>query len=573
MILNRRSFVSLGTAMAATPALAALPKTTGRGDAGPYTDAIPAIEAYVAQYLAELGAPGLTLVLADRVAVRWVGSYGYADIGTRTPVTPDDQFQIGSITKSFVGLALLQLVEEGRVSVHDPIDRHLPGLRFESPDAPITIHHLLTHSAALPDGPLFPGDPSFRHRPAGPLGRDFHYCNMGWRVLGQLIEHLDGSSLAECLQRRLLTPLGMTHTAPVTSFEHATRVIQSYWPARSDRPYPTHGPLVVAPRIMATDGAGCIASTPADMGQYLLILLNGGRLGNRRIVSPEAFAAFSTPHIEAAEFGNNAHYGYGIAVDSFDGHRRLRHTGGMVSFASALEVDTDSGFGVFASVNAMQGVRPRPVTEFALRALRACRERRPMPKFPAPFDPRYVEQVAHYLGIYHNESGQSCEVVQEGAGLALKLGGKEPVKGLISLEPVSGGAGVFVLAGASASADLVVFPPAGTATPANGFGWGSSLYMRMGVSRPQPAPVPSAWHGFVGHYREEEVWTGTHHVILRAGQLWLDGIVPLEPAADGRFWLRDEATSPEWVLFGDVVGGRAMTMKLSGETLVRITSG
>ena len=81
----------------------------------------------------------------------------------------------------------------------------------------------------------------------------------------------------------------------------------------------------------------------------------------------------------AAEFGPGASDGYGIAVDKLDGHTRLKHTGGMVSFASAIQVDLDAGVGAFASVNAMQGFRPTPVTEYALRLMRACREGSSLP--------------------------------------------------------------------------------------------------------------------------------------------------------------------------------------------------
>jgi hypothetical protein len=84
------------------------------------------------------------------------------------------------------------------------------------------------------------------------------------------------------------------------------------------------------------------------MGAYLTMLINRGTTPHGHILSEAAFESFSAAYISADEFGSGASYGYGIAVDSLDGHRRLRHTGGMLSFAS---------------VNAMQGYRPRPVAE------------------------------------------------------------------------------------------------------------------------------------------------------------------------------------------------------------------
>ena len=91
-------------------------------------------------------------------------------------------------------------------------------------------------------------------------------------------------------------------------------------------------------------------------------------------MSEDAFKRFSTPHVLAEDFGPGAHYGYGIAVDTLDGNRLLRHTGGMVSFMSALMVDIDDGVGGFASVNAQQGYRPNPVVRYAIQLMRARRK-------------------------------------------------------------------------------------------------------------------------------------------------------------------------------------------------------
>ena len=103
MPLTRRTFVSLG-ALAAVPVRAGAPVATASGlDPGPFGPAIASIHDFVRQYLDEIGAPGLTLALADRTGVRHVASFGMADMGTREPVTVDHQFEIGSISKSMWG--------------------------------------------------------------------------------------------------------------------------------------------------------------------------------------------------------------------------------------------------------------------------------------------------------------------------------------------------------------------------------------------------------------------------------------------------------------------------------------
>src|SRR5215831_20742775 len=131
-----------------------------------------------------------------------------------------------------------------------------------------------------------------------------------------------------------------------------------------------------------TDAAGCIAATPQDMGLYVQMIASHGAGPKNRVISENGFALFSKRHIKAEEFGPTASYGYGIAVDSLDEHTILRHTGGMVSFASALQVDIDEGVGAFASINAMQGYRPNPVAQHAIQLMRAVRARKTLPAPP-----------------------------------------------------------------------------------------------------------------------------------------------------------------------------------------------
>ena len=119
------------------------------------------------------------------------------------------------------------------------------------------------------------------------------------------------------------------------------------------------------------------------MAIYLRMLLNGGH----GIVSADGFRLMSTPYIQATEFSPTSFYGYGIAVDVLDGHKILRHTGGMNCFASSIHVDLDGGVAAFASINAMQGYRPTAVTQYAVQLLRAKREAKPLPAAEALVNP------------------------------------------------------------------------------------------------------------------------------------------------------------------------------------------
>ncbi len=568
-MMNRRQLLVLGAGIAAAGASAPAWVAEGRtGDPGPYARAFESLDRYVAQYLRDINAPGLTLALADAQGVRRIVSYGTDDAGRQTPVRTDQLFHIGSITKSFVALSLLQLWDEGKLDLARPISSYLPWLRFDSPFRPISVHDLMTHGAGLPDGPLLPPDPAFRHTARNPPGDDFHYCNMGWEALGHLLAALDARAMGESIRARIFAPLGMTESEPVITFDVRERIATSYFPLLADRPYPRLGRLAEAPSIVTTSGAGCIASTPRDMGRYLAMLARRGAVPGGRLVSEAAFRLFSTPHIVAAEFGNDAHYGYGIAIDRLDGHQRLRHTGGMVSFASALEVDLDEGIGVFASVNAMQGRRPRPVAEYALRLMRACKGSGPLPAVPPVDDPLHVERAADYAGRYTDGAGRALDVRAEGDRLVLLHDGAR-----VPLEPAIGPADSFCVLHRDYARYPLLFTRADPKDPKSAVleaGHGEAWYARPEYAGPREFQTPAEWRGYAGHYRSEDPWLGSHRVVARRGRLWLDGVVPLEAAPGGVFWLRDEEKSPEWLRFADFAGGVALTLVASGANFPRV---
>ena len=287
---------------------------------------------------------------------------------------------------------------------------------------PITTHHLLTHTTGLPGaGDVFQSDPELRHLAAYAPGEHFHYNNAMYDVLGILAWTLDGRELPELLRERILRPLGMDRSEPVITLDVRERLAKNYAPFLGDRPYARHGRMCEAPALIATGGAGCVASTARDMGAYLRMIASHGRHGATRLLSEDAFKRFSSPHILAEDFGPGAHYGYGIAVDTIDGNRLLRHTGGMVSFMSSMMVDIDDGIGGFASVNAQQGYRPNPVVRYAIQLMRARRKGAALPEMPEPDVATAVKNAAEFAGTYRGDRG-SLEVLCRGRSAVRREG-------------------------------------------------------------------------------------------------------------------------------------------------------
>ncbi|HEV2853788.1 MAG TPA: serine hydrolase [Thermoanaerobaculia bacterium] len=534
--------------------------TTAKGDTSP---ALRALDAFVERHRKEWGLPGLTLGLAGRQGTVAVRTYGHADIKTGLPLTPQNLFEIGSISKSFVGLTLLQLREEGKLDLNRPVREYLPWLRIESQYAPITVHHLLTHSSGLP-GPLtLPSIPLWTaHAP----GEQFHYCNMGYYILGLLIETLDKRPLRESLRTRVLQPLGMTTSEPVISQDIRPRLPVSYWPLYDDRPFQRHGPIVEAPYLVMDNAAGCIASTPGDMALYMRMLLNRGRLPQGRLISEESFALFTRPAIAAPSFGEKSGYGYGIAIQPVEGRTLLRHTGGMVSFSSALQVDLDAGFGAFASVNAsLAGYRPNAVAAYALSVLRAEAEKRPLPPMPALEDPYKVTNAADYAGTYTSPEGsRKLVIVADGELLKLMHEGEAVV-----LERV--GPDDFYVSQPA----LERFPLSfgrmenGTNPAVIEVSHGGDWYAGERYTGPRTFEAPSEWRSYAGHYRNEDPWAGSFFVVVRKGRLWLGGD-PLVPLGPGLFRIGEEEHEPNRIRFEDTVNGKALRAVVSGTEYRRV---
>jgi D-alanyl-D-alanine carboxypeptidase len=531
-----------------------------------YAPIFSQFDKYVEQYMREMNSPGMTLVMADRDGVQRVATYGFSDLEQKREVKPDNLFQIGSISKSFIANCLLQLHDEGKLDLRRPITEYLPWLRIDSSFSPITVHHMLTHTSGLPGIPeVFPSDPTQKHRAAYAPGEHFHYCNMAFTALGHLLWTLDGRSMAESIRKRIFEPLEMNSSEPVITLDLLDRMAKNYWPFQTDRPYPRYGRLSEAPQIVMTEGAGSIASTPENMGRYIQMIANHGRGPKKRLLSERSFELFSTPYIKAEEFGPTASYGYGIAVDMLDGHKVLRHTGGMVSFMSAMHVDIDAGVGAFASINAMQGYRPNPVAQYAIQLMRAQREAKSLPAIPARKSPTIIDNAGDYVGVFEAPDRQKLEFVAEGKQLFLLYKGQK-----VAIE--GSGDDTFTILHPDFATFALVFGRATKKAPKSAVveaGWGPTWFYNSKYTGPKVFEHPKQWDSFVGYYRNESSWAGSMRIVIRKGILMVDGVVPLEAGSDGEFHFRDEEFSPEWIRFGEIVNGKAMRLKLSGQDMWR----
>jgi D-alanyl-D-alanine carboxypeptidase len=570
--ISRRAMLALGMGSAAA---GILPFGLAAGASASRPGAARAagfgtLDRFIAGYREAMNAPGLTLALADRDGPIRISAYGYTNLAARVPVSTSDLFEIGSISKSFVALTLLQLRDEGKLDVQAPIRHYLPWLAAETDYGEILVHHLLTHSSGMPeDEPVFPREPERRPRQAYAPGSQFHYSNWGYGVLGYLIESLDGRPWPVAVTARIFEPLGMHNTVAAITSASRGRIAQSYTPLHDDRPYPRHGPLAVAGNLEFEEASGSIASCPADMAAYMRMILSGGAHAGGRIVSAEGFTLFSTPYIAAPDFGPKASYGYGIAVDDLDGHRRLRHTGGMVSFMSAIHLDLDAGFGAFASINAQLGYRPNPVVQFALRVLRSARDDTASPSMPSFDESAEVHDAASYQGSYLSPDGRRLDVAAEGARLVLVRGHDRIPLQHVEEDTFIADHADFDLYSLVFERDSSSASDAAASRPIVALAHGSDWYPRP-ESHARPIEASPELARYVGAYYSADPWVGWVRVVQRQGRLWIGGTDPLTPIGDRLFRVGEKATSPEVAEFLGFIDGRPRRLRFDGGELERI---
>jgi hypothetical protein len=334
------------------------------------------------------------------------------------------------------------------------------------------------------------------------------------------------------------------------------------------------------------DTAGCIASTPGDMARYARMLLNHGQGPRGRIVSEQSFALMSTPYIKAPEFSESASYGYGIAVDTLDGHKILRHTGGMVAFASSIHVDLDGGVAAFASINAMQGYRPTAATEYAVRLLRAEREAKTPPAAPTIANPLQVDNAADYAGVFTDGSGRKLDFAVEGKQLFLADEGKR-----VLLQHSDGDSFISTIEGVFAnhtfnfgraraeSAKSGAQPARASGAGAGGarekagpvveVSYGPDWYVNGKYSGPRTFAAPKEYEAFTGRYRSESAWGGDALAYVLKGELMLDGNT-LHRIGGSLFRVGDEEWMPDTAEFLCVFERRSRILRFAGMDFWRV---
>ena len=316
-----------------------------------------AIDGYMTAQMRAARIPGLALAVVKGDQIVYLKGYGRADSSAR-PVTPQTSFIIGSVTKAFTALAVMQLVEAGQVELDAPVQQYIPWFGVADPQvsAQITVRQLLTMTSGLPqimetqlwneqdDGAL---ERAVRYLKTaeliGPPGQSFGYSNGNYDTLGLIVQTVSGQSYEDYVKQYIFAPLDMQH-----SFVSQAEAMQ-HGMASGYRRWFGIPVAVTLPYHRAELPAGFVISSAEDMAHFLIAQMNGGRYRDVSVLSPDGIAL---THTEPAP----KTYAMGWEAVQVNGRTLINHDGGWANFQSSVFFEPQARVGVFVAANVMSGL-------------------------------------------------------------------------------------------------------------------------------------------------------------------------------------------------------------------------
>ena len=327
--------------------------------AQPTATARDTVDRFIAAEMARTHIPGVSVAVLRGGKVIKAQGYGIADLEHQIPVTPQTVFKIGSVSKQFLATGIMLLVQDGRMSVDDPVSKHYAG----TPEAwrGITLRHFLTHtSGVLREGPAF--DPlkmqpdsivirsAFERPLEFPVGSKYQYCNVCYFTLADIIARTSGKPWDEFLAERVFRPMGMTGTRTTTTAALVPHRARGYvW---RDSGYTN------APEYIALRPSGAFLSTVLDLAKWDAALYE-----NRMLTKASRDAMWSPARLTG---GEASPYGFGWQLDSVDGHWRVHHGGSLPGFRAEMARFPNDSLTVIVLTNA-DGARPDQIARAVAR--------------------------------------------------------------------------------------------------------------------------------------------------------------------------------------------------------------
>ncbi|MET3289819.1 UNVERIFIED_CONTAM: CubicO group peptidase (beta-lactamase class C family) [Brevibacillus sp. OAP136] len=409
-------------------------------------------EEYMKKITEAAKVPGTSVGMAKEGELLYHQGFGYRDVETKAGITPDTVFGIGSITKSFTCVAIMQLQDAGKLSVHDPIVKYLPEFRLKGGNSVenITIHHFMTHSSGVPALPSLGyamkrtmlDDPaaieveydihshesidtyadlldyiaSVDFELLGPPGTELSYNNDAYGLLGLVIERVSGQPYELYVKKHILEPAGMKHSVfLVEELGDYADLATCYANRVTDGAHEVYAAPIWwdAPAMRA---AGFLKASVRDMLKYTEIFRTDGLVGKERILSAKSVEQMISPHVK---LNTNQYYGYGLIIHpNYHGIRLIEHTGGIKGVAAQMFITKETGITAVILNNTMSAPLGNMLSGLVC-SLQSLPVDTPPYSYP-DYDIR-VDHLPEYVGQYKTHAGIGMSVEVEEGKLVLTM--------------------------------------------------------------------------------------------------------------------------------------------------------
>ena len=366
------------------------------------------VDDYVKAQMERQHIPGVSLlVIKDDKIIKSQG-YGLANVELNVPATADTVYKIGSVSKQFIATGIMLLVQDGKISLDDPVSKFLEG----TPDTwkPITVRHLLTHTSGIVReapgfDPLKVQNDADVIKTAYPLplrftpGEKYEYCNVGYFTLAEIITKVGGKSWGDFLKERVFEPLGMNSTRTTNMTELVPNRANGYvW---------RNGKLQNASIYFALRPSGAFLSTVVDLAKWDAALKAG------KLLTPSTLEQMWTP-VKLSN-GTTSDYGFGWELSPIRGHKQVNHGGSLPGFRAQLTRFVDDKLTIAVLTNgdnANAGAIAIGVANFYIPGLIPER-------VVAKVDPKIFDS---YTGQYEGNPSQIMSVTREADKLMIQQG-------------------------------------------------------------------------------------------------------------------------------------------------------
>lgn len=417
---------------------------------------IPAFEEFAKTLLGGAKAPGTAIGVMRDGEWLYQGTFGHRDREQGLPLSMDTVFGIASVTKSFTCVAIMQLQEAGKLSVHDPVVTYLPELTIgdEAWRQKMTIHHFMTHTPGMPPLPFLDGamkrsmeqDPAihgteselelqklsyldtyedvlsaisgFEGKPLGEPGEVFSYNNDAYGLLGAIIERVSGQSYESYVTEHILQPLGMSRTVfHVEDLDDQEDVTILY----TNKKIEGVDEVIAAPLwhdAPAMRAAGFLKSTVRDLLRYLEIFCASPQTQRAQILSPESIQQMKGAHARCDGYRS---YGYGLMISpAFPDGLLIEHGGSLKGISSHIFALPDTGLTGVVLTN-LDGVSVRELVMGLLHSI-ASREAAAL-VYPIESIELTEDQQADYAGRFESQEWLNATISQKEGRLHLEVDG------------------------------------------------------------------------------------------------------------------------------------------------------